>query len=220
MQRGHALKNKMEEAIGDDAWTELHGPHAVPKKYTPPFLGRENRAPNGDFDEDAHRENLYDYEIEAGLCIDPVKPKATSKKTSKSRGVILEESDNELPSDDNDQGVDVASDPEFADSDGDNVARRQDVPGTMYGGVGGNIRDMRFIRMKIKTLSIHDGQLLQQMIDEGFSLTVALPLADIYHGDVQDQFIKLSNYDIVSENEFEFTSLSLYNFKVSEKTFN
>lgn len=28
----------MEEAIGDDAWEKLHGPHEVPKKYVPPFL--------------------------------------------------------------------------------------------------------------------------------------------------------------------------------------
>jgi len=51
-------------------------------------------------------------------------------------------------------------------------------------------------------------------------LTVAVPLPDIYNKVVQDQFIKLSNYDIVSFNEFEFTSLTLYNFKVSEETFN
>jgi hypothetical protein len=30
--------------------------------------------------------------------------------------------------------------------------------------------------------------------------------------------IKLSNYDVVSLNEFEFTSLTLYNFKISEET--
>jgi hypothetical protein len=33
------------------------------------------------------------------------------------------------------------------------------------------------------------------------------------------QTIKLSNYDVVGINEFEFTSLSVYNFKVSEDTF-
>lgn len=53
---------------------------------------------------------------------------------------------------------------------------------------------------------------------DSFSLTAALPLPDIYKRSIADQFIKLSNYDIVSVNEFEFTNLSLYNFKVSEET--
>ena len=56
------------------------------------------------------------------------------------------------------------------------------------------------------------------MVNNGFSLTTALPLPDIYKRTINDQFIKLSNYDIISVNEFEFTSLSLYNFKVSEET--
>ena len=77
---------------------------------------------------------------------------------------------------------------------------------------------MRFIRLKIKTLRVDDNDLLREMIDEGFALTLALPLADIYNRTIQDQFIKLSNYDVVSLNEFEFTSLSLYNFKISEET--
>ena len=33
------------------------------------------------------------------------------------------------------------------------------------------------------------------------------------------QLVKLSNYDVVGMNEFEFTSLSVYNFRVSEETF-
>lgn len=33
------------------------------------------------------------------------------------------------------------------------------------------------------------------------------------------QLIKLSNYDVISLNEFEFSNLSVYNFKVSEETF-
>ena len=33
------------------------------------------------------------------------------------------------------------------------------------------------------------------------------------------QTVKLSNYDVVGMNEFEFQSLSLYNFKISEETF-
>ena len=53
---------------------------------------------------------------------------------------------------------------------------------------------------------------------DSFSLTAALPLPDVYKRTIADQFIKLSNYDVVSVNEFEFTNLSLYNFKVSEET--
>ena len=53
---------------------------------------------------------------------------------------------------------------------------------------------------------------------DSFNLTAALPLPDIYKGTIADQWIKLSNYDVVSINEFEFTNLSLYNFKVSEET--
>ena len=35
-----------------------------------------------------------------------------------------------------------------------------------------------------------------------------------------NQTINLSNYSVVATNEFEFTSLTLYNFMVSEDTFN
>ena len=41
IERGKRLKDRMEEAIGDDAWEKLHGPHEVPKKYVPPFLRQD-----------------------------------------------------------------------------------------------------------------------------------------------------------------------------------
>lgn len=47
-----------------------------------------------------------------------------------------------------------------------------------------------------------------------------MPLPDIYKGTISNQYVRLNNYTIVAENEFEFTSLSLYNFMVSEQTFN
>ena len=53
---------------------------------------------------------------------------------------------------------------------------------------------------------------------DSFSLSAALPLPDIYKQTISDQWIKLNNYDVVAVNEFEFTNLSLYNFKVSEET--
>jgi hypothetical protein len=80
--------------------------------------------------------------------------------------------------------------------------------------------DMRYIRMKIKTLRVEDSDLLRQLISDGFSLTVSLPLADVNTNTVSDQFIKLNNYDVISYNEFEFTSLNLYNFRLNEETFN
>jgi hypothetical protein len=78
---------------------------------------------------------------------------------------------------------------------------------------------MRFIRMKLKTLKVTDNDLLSSMIDKGFQLSVGLPLPDVYRDKIDDQWIKLSNYDVISMNEFAFTSLNLYNFKVNEKTF-
>lgn len=90
---------------------------------------------------------------------------------------------------------------------------------TDFGGRGGNLADMRFIRLKIKTLTIDDNSTVQSLISNGFALHVGLPLADIYNKSVQMQTIKLSNYDVVGISEFEFTSLSVYNFKVSEDTF-
>ena len=50
-------------------------------------------------------------------------------------------------------------------------------------------------------------------------MTCALPLADIYKNVITDTFIKLTNGKEVSFNEFEFSSLSLYNFRVNEETF-
>ena len=78
--------------------------------------------------------------------------------------------------------------------------------------------DMKFVRFKIKSMTIDDDELCQEMINNSFSLTAALPLPDVYKKNIKDQFIKLSNYDVVAVNEFEFTSLTLYNFKVSEET--
>lgn len=45
-------------------------------------------------------------------------------------------------------------------------------------------------------------------------------MPDIYQKKVSYQQIKLSNYDIISFNEFAFNNLSLYNFKIDEETFN
>ena len=38
LQRGKRLQSRMDEAMGDDAWTKLHGSNEIPKSYVPPFL--------------------------------------------------------------------------------------------------------------------------------------------------------------------------------------
>ena len=193
IDRGQRLKNRMDEAIGEDAWTKLHGPHEIPKKYVPPFLQQNNQKKRSEQEagaEQARMDNLYEMEIEAAL---DNKQKSGEKTKTKHHDKH------------------VVHDEECLSNSGEE-------PGIPFAGKGGNIMDMKFIRFKIKRMSIDDGDLCQQLVNNGFSLTAALPLPDIYKRTINDQFIKLSNYDIVSVNEFEFTSLSLYNFKVSEET--
>jgi len=65
----------MDEAIGEDAWEKLHGPHEIPKKYIPPFLQEEAR------DEELISDpldNIYELEIDEGFnkdLDDQLKPK-------------------------------------------------------------------------------------------------------------------------------------------------
>jgi hypothetical protein len=47
-----------------------------------------------------------------------------------------------------------------------------------------------------------------------------VPLPDIYQKKLTMQQLKLSNYDVVSFNEFAYNNTSLYNFKIDETTFN
>ena len=43
LARGEKLRKQMDQALeADDAWEALHGPHAVPKKYVPPFLSAKD----------------------------------------------------------------------------------------------------------------------------------------------------------------------------------
>jgi|LauGreDrversion4_2_1035121.scaffolds.fasta_scaffold250585_2 hypothetical protein len=50
----------MDQALDADvAWEALHGKHAVPKKYVPPFLKEEAKPSNSD-----EIDRLYDLEIE------------------------------------------------------------------------------------------------------------------------------------------------------------
>jgi hypothetical protein len=79
---------------------------------------------------------------------------------------------------------------------------------------------MKFIRMKVKKLNIEDDRTLQELVNKKFNLSIALPLPDVYNKTVTDQELRLSNYTTVDLNKFDFSSLTLYNFKVSNETFN
>ena len=60
----------MDEAMGDDAWTKLHGPNEMPKRYVPPFLReKEGGKQPSDFAqrEEERNERLFSIEIDAGL---------------------------------------------------------------------------------------------------------------------------------------------------------
>lgn len=188
----------MDEALGEDAWEQIHGKNELPKKYVPPFL--RDSSPNKQHEDLSDvKENLYALEVEAGL----------NKKGADS-------SDDEMM---RPGGLTRAPNHVSFPHDANRVSESGHVA---HGGNGGNIRDMRFIRLKIKSLVIEDGTLLQELHSDaqGFSLTCALPLPDIYQHVIADQFVKLSNKTVVSENEFDFTNLSLYNFQVNEETFN
>ena len=60
----------MDEAMGDDAWTKIHGPNEMPKRYVPPFLReKEGGKQPSDFAlrEEERNERLFSIEIDAGL---------------------------------------------------------------------------------------------------------------------------------------------------------
>ena len=63
LARGERLRNQMDQALDSDvAWEALHGKHAVPKKYVPPFLagGKDEVKPSNSDEID----RLYELEIE------------------------------------------------------------------------------------------------------------------------------------------------------------
>lgn len=158
LNRGQKLKARMDEALGEDAWEQIHGKNEIPKKYVPPFL-RDSSPAKTNQDLSDVKENLYALEVEAGL----------NKQGDCS-------SDDETTG-----GFTRAANPNHVTFPHD-ANRVSDSGHIAHGGNGGNIRDMRFIRLKIKSLVIEDGNLLQELHsdEKGFSLTCALPLPDIY----------------------------------------
>ena len=66
----------MDEALGEDPWTELHGRHEIPKQsYVNPF--QQDKEPAD------RRDQIYGMEIEASLDKEPAqKPKAEKELKS------------------------------------------------------------------------------------------------------------------------------------------
>jgi len=66
LARGERLRNQMDQALDSDvAWEALHGKHAVPKKYVPPFLAAGKDDPkSGGAEGSDEIDRLYELEIE------------------------------------------------------------------------------------------------------------------------------------------------------------
>ena len=127
----------MDEALGEDAWEQIHGKNEIPKKYVPPFLRDQSPAKNNNQDLSDVKENLYALEVEAGL-----NKQAESSDDETTGGFTRGPHHVTFPHD---------------------VNRVADSGHISHGGNGGNIRDMRFIRLKIKSLVVEDGNLLQEL---------------------------------------------------------
>ena len=98
LNRGKRLQNRMDEAMGDDAWTRLHGPNERPKSYVPPFLKDNKPKQPADFQqkEQQRMDNLYSIEIDAAL--DRAKPKGIDKAApSQNRVTFLQDEDRQEP---------------------------------------------------------------------------------------------------------------------------
>jgi len=79
---------------------------------------------------------------------------------------------------------------------------------------------MRFIRLKVNNMRIEDPTLNSALIDRGFGLNITLPLPDVIRQTISEEEINTNMYEVVAFNEFQFTSLNTFLFKISEQTFN
>jgi hypothetical protein len=82
----------------------------------------------------------------------------------------------------------------------------------------GNLSEMKFLKVKVVHLRIDNEELLHELIDQTFSMSLEVPLPDVYQKRIAYQSLRLNNYDVASFNEFAFNSSTLYNFKVDEET--
>ena len=83
---------------------------------------------------------------------------------------------------------------------------------------------MKFIRLKLNNLRVEDVELNKVLIERGFGLTISLPLPDVNKQTmtniISHEEIKTNMYEVISFNEFQFTSLHTFLFNISEETFN
>ena len=80
------------------------------------------------------------------------------------------------------------------------------------------IKDMKFIRIKVKQLHVESEDLIAKLTGGSFTVYCNIPLPDIYQKKMSEQKITLSNYEILQNNLYAFNSLSLYNFRIDEAT--
>ena len=119
----------MDEAMGENAFEELHGPHVIPKSYKNPFSGSIPQKSANEADMD----HIYAMDIEANLRMPSERRGATETVKPKPRT-------------------------------NDEMASAVEDLSNNFGGRGGNLQDMKYIRLKIKTLRVDDSDTLQQLI--------------------------------------------------------
>lgn len=63
------MQERMDEAMGPDAWTDLHGSHVPPKQtYLNPFHpAAQDMSPERPERDEDHRDHIYSMEIEENL---------------------------------------------------------------------------------------------------------------------------------------------------------
>lgn len=184
------MQQQMAEAINprSQMWEQIHGIHEIPKAYKPPFLKDDKR----------QKINLDDSEDDSPDAIrDKIYGHQVDEEATGLKTVPLPIKPKVKPDYQEHQNLEELPIEE--------AERRQ-------------IKDMKFFRFKVKTLAIYSYELSQKLVNQPFGLEIVLPLPDIYQGQISEQKVRLSNYEILPGNIYAFNSLSLYNFRVDEVT--
>lgn len=191
LSRGARLQQQMAQALdpSTSAWEQVHGIHEIPKPYVPPFM-KSDEPPQGATEK--MKDKMYNLEVD----FEATDPNEESLIQIQPRGGQSQKPTINMERDQNQTAQELAE---------AEASRRQ-------------IKDMKFIRVKVKTLRIEAEDLLHQLIGSSFDLKIELPLPDIYQKKMSNQTVKLNNYEVLSFNEFGFHSLSLYNFRIDEET--
>jgi len=60
----------------------------------------------------------------------------------------------------------------------------------------GDIADMKFLRVQVRTLKVFDQTLLKELVEENqMSLVLYVPLVNMYTKAVDKQIVKVSNFE-------------------------